>query len=154
MIVKGLLTIARGKQPMMPPGTLRYVPTLSAAIAFLLLIAGNLLLFLGRHREGLRSELLMELLPDHPTHISNFCISLLLVVIPGQIWLMMGIGARLLAVLAATIILTNWVYEAFLPFVNVPDLRDAWYGTAGALLGLLFLLVVKRVGLRPSSDRP
>lgn len=63
-------------------------------------------------------------------------------------WLMIGVSFRIIFGLGAVLVLANWIYELLLPVLNVPDVIDAWYGTAGTIAGLVVLWPIKRFGLR------
>lgn len=46
------------------------------------------------------------------------------------------------------IVLANFIYELFLPFINTKDITDAYYRVAGAVMGCLFLLPASKYGLK------
>lgn len=128
---------------------LQYRPSLATSLVFLLLLGGCVFLFLGRHDAGLRSLSINNVLPEYHTHISNFVISYGLVAGIGYMWLMLGVPFRVVLLLGAVALAANWIYELFIPVLNVPDALDAWFGTVGTLVGLVVLLLIKRFGLRP-----
>ena len=127
--------------------TYKRVPKLWAAICYLVLLAVVLLLFLGRSVEALRSGLILEAAPDFYTHVSNFAISYLLYAAIGYQWLMAGATMKPIVWLGFAILLGNFVYESFIPFINTPDPMDAIYGLVGTALGFLVLWVIDRHGL-------
>jgi hypothetical protein len=129
---------------------LKYVPTLPAAMAFLALLLGVMLLFGGRTVAPLRLDSLERIAPGFYSHISNFAISYLLCSSIGYFWLQLGISFRWIAGLCAFCLLCNFGYERWLSVLNTPDMTDAWYGLAGTLTAFLFLALVKRSGLRPN----
>lgn len=129
------------------PKAISYAPTLWAALLFLVMLAGNLLLFMGRTREGLRSDTLLAFDPMFYSHVSNFSISYLLYSCIGYAWLMMGARARLILLLGLVLALCNLVYEFFIPVLNTPDPIDAWYGLAGTTLGAVVLMLIGRFGM-------
>lgn len=131
---------------------LQYRPTVATTLVFLLLLAGCVFLFLGRHDADLRSMSINSVLPEYHTHISNFVISYGLVAGIGYMWLMLGEPFRVVLALGAVALAANWIYELFIPVLNVPDALDAWYGTAGTLVGIAVLLLIKRFGLRPMKS--
>lgn len=126
----------------------QYRPTVAASLVFLLLLGGCMFLFLGRNDAGLRIMSVNSVLPEYHTHLSNFVISYVLVAAIGYLWLMLGVAFRVVLALGAVALAANWIYELFIPVLNVPDTVDAWYGTAGTALGLVVLLLIKRYGLR------
>ncbi|RYZ26575.1 MAG: hypothetical protein EOO10_15170 [Chitinophagaceae bacterium] len=54
--------------------------------------------------------------------------------------------------LGAIFILSNLVYELWLPILNTRDVIDAYYGIAGAMAAFLFLWLVKAVGLTNNNN--
>jgi hypothetical protein len=132
------------------------VPKWWAAIGYLVLLAMVLLLFLGRSVEVLRSGLILEVAPDFYTQVSNFAISYLLYAAIGYQWLMAGATIKPIIWLGMAILLCNFVYESFIPFINTPDPMDAMYGLVGTALGFLVLWVMDRHGLmaNPALEKP
>lgn len=132
------------------------VPRVWAAIAFIVLLALVFLLFLGRRVQVLRPGFIVEVSPDFYTHVSNFAISYLLYVAIGYQWLMTGAGMKPIAWLGLAILLGNFVYESFIPFINTPDPMDAIYGLVGTVLAFLVLWLIDRKGLiaNPALEQP
>jgi len=64
---------------------LAYVPKIWATVVYFILLLGNGLLFLDRHKEAWRSEFLLEKFPDYHTHISNFSITMIIILVVGYI---------------------------------------------------------------------
>ncbi len=128
---------------------IRFVPPVWATLVHLLLLAGVFALFMGRKPGAFQSTGLPELMPGLYGHISNFSISYVLLAGIGYLWLMMGVSVRHIALAALMLIAGNVIYELFLPLLNTRDPVDAAYGIAGTLLGLVWLWVLKRIGLRP-----
>ena len=125
----------------------RRVPRLWAAIAFVVLLAVVFLLFLGRRVEMLSSGFIVEVARDFYAHVSNFAISYLIYTAIGYQWLMAGATIKPIVWLGVAILLCNFVYERFIPFINTPDPMDAVYGLVGTALGFLVLWVMDRHGL-------
>ena len=136
--------------------TYKRVPKVWAAIAFIVLLAVVFLLFLGRRVEVLRPGFIVEVSPDFYTHVSNFAISYILYVAIGYQWLMAGASMKPIAWLGLAILLGNFVYESFIPFINTPDPTDAIYGLVGTALGFFVLWVISRHGLiaNPAFEEP
>lgn len=132
---------------------LKYSPTLATSLVFLLLLGAALYLFQGRNHPDLRIMHIEALLPEYQTHISNFTISYVLFAGIGYLWLMLGIDLRMVLALGGVVLMANWIYELFIPVLNVPDTVDALYGTAGTLTGLALLLLIKRFGIRPTGKK-
>lgn len=131
--------------------SLKYVPKHTTSLAFFLLFGAVFLLFWGRKSEALRSDFLLQQMPDFYQHISNFALSYLLYAGIGYFWLMMGIKFRFVIFFGIALLLANLIYELFLPILNTPDVVDAYFGFAGTLLGFVFLYFVNRFGLKPTS---
>ncbi|GAB3311288.1 hypothetical protein [Luteimonas notoginsengisoli] len=131
---------------------LRFAPTLWASLCHLLLMAGVIVLLLGRKPGRLRSEALVDAVPGFYTHVFNFSLSYLLYVGAGLLWLMMGVPLRFVAWAGAALVVANLGYEFLLPLLNTRDPLDAAYGIAGALLGFAWLWTVRRFGLAPIPE--
>lgn len=129
------------------PKAISHAPALWAALLFIVMLIGNLLLLVGRTREGMRSDFLLGIAPTFYSHVSNFSISYLLYSSIGYAWLMMGARARPILLLGLVLVLCNLVYEFFIPVLNTPDPIDAWYGVAGTVLGAVVLMLIGRFGM-------
>lgn len=127
---------------------LRFAPHLWAAVVHLLLLAAVFALSMGRKPGAFRSQRILDLVPGFYSHISNFSLSYLLLAGIGFLWLLMGVSVRGIALAAAVLILANLVYEFLLTLLNTRDPIDAVYGVAGTLLGLAWLWVVARIGMK------
>lgn len=128
---------------------LKYAPKLPAAIAYLVLLVLVMLLFFGRKTMSLRPAVIVEQWPDFYLHVSNFSISYLMLGGVGFMWILIGIPIRFLVVCGMLLIGCNFIYELWVPILNTRDVVDAYYGVAGTILALCFLLCVKRFGLVP-----
>lgn len=122
----------------------------------LLLLAAAFALFMGRKPGLFRSQRLLDVAPGFYSHVSNFCISYLLLAGVGFLWLMMGLSVRVIALAALGLILANAIYEFLVPVLNTRDPIDAAYGVVGTLLGFAWLWTVARTGLKrlPNPERP
>lgn len=127
---------------------IKYAPKLWATIAYLLLMAVALLFMQARKSETLQLDFFNNNFHEFYTHISNFSLSLLLLSVVGYIWLLMGLGIKQITLLTLVVIVINFVYELFIPVLNTPDAIDAWFGVAGCVVGWLFLILVKKYGLK------
>lgn len=117
---------------------LKYVPNIFAATSFLLLFIIAVIFFFGRTMEFLRITPVLKFFPDFYQHISNFSISYILYSAIGYDWMILGVKFRFIMVLGATILLTNIIYELWIPIINTPDLTDAYYSSTAMLSHLLF----------------
>ncbi len=127
---------------------MKYAPKLWATITYFLLMAVALLLMQARKSKTLQLDFLNNNFHEFYTHISNFSLSLLLLSIVGYIWLLTGLGIKHITLLTLGVIIINFVYELFIPVLNTPDPIDAWFGVAGCVVGWLFLILVKKFGLK------
>lgn len=130
-----------------PLAKLPRLPRPWAAIAFLLLLAANGLLFAGRKSTALRSDWLLRLDPDAYSHVSNFALSYLLLAGIGYAWLMLGVRGRWIAMLCVACAVINVVYETWIPVLNTPDPVDAAYGLAGCALAGVVLWLFDGLGM-------
>ena len=105
------------------------------------------ILFYGRKSDSVHVSWLLDLFPDMYQHISNLTISYMVLVGIGYFWLLMGVPFRYILLLGIFVIIFNFAYELWLPFLNTNDISDAYYGLWGTILGLLFLYVTHKIGL-------
>lgn len=80
-------------------------------------------------------------------HITNFSLSLMLLLFIGFTMLIFGGNIKTIGIFAILIVLINLVYEVFLPILNTPDLIDALFGILGTAIAWFYLLSLKRNGL-------
>lgn len=127
---------------------LKYIPKISTAISFLLLLIMFMVLFLGRKEPALRPDWILIHFPDFYQHISNLCISYFIFSAVGYIWLLMGLKISHIILFGIVVVLANFIYELWIPFLNTRDIVDAYYGCVGVIAALLFLVLVKKFGLK------
>ncbi|RZL13002.1 MAG: hypothetical protein EOO89_18430 [Pedobacter sp.] len=130
---------------------IKYIPKIGATLGFFTLLFVQLFLFWGRKKTNLRVNYLIEQDPDFYHHVSNLTISCILYSGIGYMWVLLGVPFRFIYFLGGVILASNFVYELWIPVLNTPDLKDAWYGMAGTLMGFTFLLLVKKFGVRLSE---
>nr|WP_315472988.1 hypothetical protein [uncultured Undibacterium sp.] len=127
---------------------MKYVPKIWASIGFILLVWSAIFLYIQRKSAAFPFHHLRQLLPDYPLHISNFSISYALYTTVGFMWLQMGSSFKYITYLGIAIVITNFIYELWIPFINTPDITDAVYGVIGSILGHLFLFYLKKYGMK------
>lgn len=127
---------------------IKYLPKFATSLIFLLFLVANFLLFAGRKSDVLQPAWILATFPDFYQHVANFTISCLLFAAIGYSWLMMGINTKTLLILGLVIIVANFIYELWIPILNTRDWIDAVYGCAGTLVGFVFLMLMKKFGLR------
>lgn len=126
----------------------KYVPKLWATLAFFILLGGSFYIFYGRKKTSMRIAYFEEIFTDFYTHVSNFTILLLLYMVIGYLWLLMGVSFSRIIILGMVLIGINFIYELYIPLINTPDIIDAYYGIAGAIPSFIFLYLVKNFGLK------
>lgn len=131
---------------------LKFIPTIPAAISTLIVPIIVIILFLGRRTSFFSIPKLNDLFTDFYLHVSNFSISFLILFGCGYSWLLLGINFKFISGLAAFILLSNFVYELFIPLLNTPDLMDAYYGMTGTIAAFLYLFLIKMFGLKPAEN--
>ncbi len=134
--------MANTKQP------IKFLPTLATSLIFLSLLSLVMLLFAGRTMNYVRSDYLQQLFPNFYQHISNFSISWCLYAGVGYMWLLMGVNLKYIMGFGGVILIINLIYELWIPVLNTKDSVDAYYGIVGVLTGFIFLVLVKRFGLK------
>lgn len=127
---------------------MKYVPKFIIALSFFILLICILILFLGRTKAFLRIDTLQQVFPNFYQHISNFSISYLLLSGIGFMWLLLGMSFKYVTWLAISILISNFVYELWVSFLNTPDTVDAYYGLSGTILAFSFLFITKKYGLK------
>lgn len=140
---------------------IKYLPKVATALLFLLFLVANYLLFAGRKSEVLQPAWILANFPDFYLHVANFTISCLLYSAIGYTWLLLGMNVKIVLILGIIIIAANFIYELWIPVLNTRDLIDAYYGCAGTAVGFVFLMLMKKFGLRlnpewkePTSNAP
>ena len=128
-------------------------PKIWAALYILILIGINYLLFFGRNYDSLKCPYFQKISPSFYSHISNFSISFIFVLIIGYLWILQGIAFKKIIIMAAVIVVLNFSYELFLPLINTKDLVDAYFGMAGSLLATILLLPIAIFGTKLKSGK-
>lgn len=128
--------------------TLKYLPKLSTAILFLVLLILMFLLFSGRKSETLKANWILNYLPDFYQHVSNFCISYILYAGIGYIWVLLDVSYRYIIGMGILFLMANFIYELWIPIINTRDIVDAYYGVAGTFIGFIFLFLTKEFGIK------
>lgn len=106
------------------------------------------LLFLIRLLNWL--EPTIQLLPDCILlHITNFSLSLMVLMAFGFTVLIFGGGMKAITVIGLLIAAFNLGYELVFPILDVPDFADAVSGLSGVAIAYAFLRSLKRNGLTP-----
>lgn len=129
---------------------MKYFPGVITTLTYLLMLGLNIFLILGRKKASIRLDYLNDFLPEFYSHVSNFSISMLLIIVVGYIWILLGVGIKPLLLLVLTVMVVNVIYELFIPVLNTRDITDAWYGVAGSIAGGLYLVLVKQYGVKPA----
>jgi len=125
-----------------------YVPKIGATIVYFLCTGLAAILFAARNIEALQFRFLLALFPAYHTHISNFSISFLLVLVAGYSSIMMTKKLSYSIFVAFLIAMMNIVYELYVPILNTPDIIDAYYGVVGSFSPLIYLVFYQKYGLK------
>ena len=76
------------------------------------------------------------------SHISNFCISFLIILIVGLVIESQMDGMKGIRILVILLSIINLVFEGFVPIFNTPDILDGFAGFIGTQLAYLFLIIL------------
>ena len=128
---------------------IKYTPTAGTTLSYFIVLGINILLILARKKPGLQWTFLNDTFPEFYTHVSNFSISMLLLVVIGYIWILLGVNLKYILLLVAVVMLINFIYELFIPLLNTPDIIDAWYGITGSAVACVYLFIIKKYGVNP-----
>lgn len=75
------------------------------------------------------------------------------VFIIGYLWILQGMALKKIIIMAAVMIVLNFLYELFLPLLNTKDIVDAYFGMAGSLLATILLLPIAIFGTKLKSGK-
>lgn len=75
------------------------------------------------------------------------------VLIIGYLWILQGMAFKKIIIMAAVMIVLNFLYELFLPLLNTKDIVDAYFGMAGSLLATILLLPIVIFGTKLKSGK-
>ena len=107
---------------------------------------------MGRTRPALRSEFIISIVPDFYAHISNFVITIELVLLISFVWLLRGLKIVPFVWLFSVAIVLNLIIESFVWKLNTPDIQDAVFGIFGVLLALVCTLLLKAFGISEVAE--
>ena len=85
------------------------------------------------------------------SHITNFTLSVLLCVLIGYLLQLFGKKYNSNIIVGMVIILSNFIYEIFLPILNTTDIVDAVYGLVGTIISLIYLYIISKYGFKPNK---
>ena len=118
-------------------------PTL---IGYIVLVSIGILLIIGRWCSGLDDSFVL-LNAEITSHVTNFTLSMLLYLMVGYFWMLMGAKLKEITAFGVFMIIANFICETFVTYFNTPDIVDAIYGVAGVLVAYVFLYISSRYGL-------
>lgn len=84
--------------------------------------------------------------------VSNVSLSLLLYLGVGRLWLITGTKFSRIIILGLFIIISNFICETVMGFMNTTDIMDAIYGTMGTSIAFIFLYLTNKYGLIPINS--
>lgn len=85
------------------------------------------------------------------SHITNFTLSVLLCVLIGYLLQLFGKKYNSNIIVGVVIILSNFIYEIFLPILNTTDIVDAVYGLVGTIISLIYLYIISKYGFKTNK---
>ena len=85
------------------------------------------------------------------SHITNFTLSVLLCVLIGHLLQLFGKKYNSNIIVGMVIILSNFIYEIFLPILNTTDIVDAVYGLVGTIISLIYLYIISKYGFKTNK---
>ena len=85
------------------------------------------------------------------SHITNFTLSVLLCVLIGYLSQLFGKKYNSNIIVGMVIILSNFIYEIFLPILNTTDIVDAVYGFVGTVISLIYLYIISKYGFKTNK---
>lgn len=127
-----------------------YVPKIWATIVYFLFFIFAVVLFMGRKAKW-QMEFITNSFPEFYSHISNFSISFMLILVAGYVGVLQLGKLTSAFILAGIGILANLVYEFYIPILNTPDPIDAYFGILGCLMPFLFLIPYQKFGIQKKS---
>ena len=107
-------------------------------VASILVIAG---LLCCRYINNLYPNVVLLPMPIL-SHISNFCISFLIILIVGLVIESQMDGMKNIRILVILLSIINLVFEGFVPIFNTPDILDGFSGFIGTQLAYLYLIIL------------
>lgn len=85
------------------------------------------------------------------SHITNFTLSVLLCVLIGYLLQLFDKKYNSNIIVGMVIILSNFIYEIFLPILNTTDIVDAVYGLVGTIISLIYLYIISKYGFKTNK---
>ena len=85
------------------------------------------------------------------SHITNFTLSVLLCALIGYLLQLFGKKYNSNIIVGMVIILSNFIYEIFLPILNTTDIVDTVYGIVGTIISLIYLYIISKYGFKPNK---
>ena len=121
-------------------------------IGYFILLFIAFLLTIGRWYSVIDSDFVV-LNADIHSHISNLSLSMIFYLGLGYTWLLNGLRFRFIVFLGIFAIVSNFVCETLMGFMNTTDIVDAIYGTIGTVIVFLYLFLTNKYGLIPADSR-
>ena len=130
------------------PLKLKFLPKTGLILAFYVLLAATMYLLLSKSKPEYRLPVASFNGPELYSHVSNFIITYNIIAALSLIWLLQGVGMKAVVWLCLVFVVLNLIAETVLTVMNTPDLADAVFGIAGAVLAFGFALAGKKYGLK------
>ena len=129
---------------------IKYTAKTPTLIGYIALVSIGLLLIIGRWYSGLNDSFVL-FNAEITSHITNFTLSMLLYLMVGYFWMLMGAKFRMITVFGVVLIIANFICEVFVSYLNTLDIMDAVYGVGGVLVAFVFLYISNKYGLIENS---
>lgn len=124
-----------------------FAPTIRGIIIFYCIIFFDLGLVLTKDRKS-QNIVFAEI----SNHLSNFAITSLMVALLAFIMTLQGAAFKLVIWLGIIAVLMNFIVEVLISILNTPDIIDAYYGSAGALLTVVAMYGFFKVGIQTPAE--
>lgn len=129
--------------------TKKYTAKKPFYIGYITLIGLGFLLTVGRWFSVAYNDFVIINAEIH-SHISNLSLSLIVYLGIGYSWLLFGTKFRYIVILGVFLIVSNFVCETLMGFMNTTDIIDAVYGTIGITVSFIYLYITNKFGLIPA----
>jgi hypothetical protein len=124
-----------------------FAPTIRGIIIFYCIIFFDLGLVLAKNRKS-QNIIVAEI----SNHISNFAITSLMVALLAFIMTLQGAPFKFVIWLGIITVLMNFIVEVLISILNTPDIIDAFYGSAGAVLTVLAMYAFFKIGINTAAE--
>ena len=129
-----------------------YVAKTWPIFLYFLLFIFVYILFLGRKKEEMRIQLLLDFDSGFYTHATNFVLSFIICMVSGFVEILSSKKTSFTKWIAVFLIFANFIYEWYIPILNTPDKVDSYYGFVGSVLPFIYFYFFKKWCLKPNPN--